>query len=431
MARTRVAQSELTRRPTRHVKVTAIGAGMLAAALLVSACSSSADAGGDGKSAVVNSKLTGAPIVVGNIGTYSGPTASSQAQTKDLMVAWQNWMNAHDGINGHPVKVIIKDDGGNATKALSEVKELVQQDKVVAIIGDHSNSDVTWASYIKTTDVPVIGGESLDLPFVTNPSFFPVGPSIVAGLYGVVSLAKTVGPKMGLLYCAEAPQCAGAVPLYQALGKAVGVEVPYSAKVAASSPDYTAQCQGLKNAGVQSVSVLAPSDTVVRVHKACASQGVNVPEIAQDGTVTTSWLKEPSLDKMLAVAYVHPWFDTSLPAIQDFQAAVKQYAPSIVSELNEESSDSWAGGMLFAAAAKLAPGATITAASIKAGLYKLKNETVGGLTSPLNFTPGKATSIKCYFAIGISDGKFTVPDTQKTACAPAAVVDPIVASFPK
>src|SRR6266496_4435437 len=30
------------------------------------------------------------------------------------MVAWQDGMNAHDGINGHPVKVVIKDDGGNA-----------------------------------------------------------------------------------------------------------------------------------------------------------------------------------------------------------------------------------------------------------------------------------------------------------------------------
>jgi branched-chain amino acid transport system substrate-binding protein len=220
------------------------------------------------------------------------------------------------------------------------------------------------------------------------------------------------------------------VPLYKGLAQAAGVDIPYNAKVAASSPDYTAQCQGLKAAGVQSVSVLAPSDTVVRVHKACAAQGVNVPEIAQDGTVTTDWLKEPSLDKMLAVAYVHPFFDTATPAIADFQAAVKQYAPSIVPQLNEESSDAWAGGMLFAAAVKGATG-TITATSVKQGLYGLKDETVGGLTTPLNFVEGKPTSIKCYFSIGISGGKFTLPNEAKTTCAPDAVVDAVVSSFPK
>lgn len=419
-------------RQRRHRKITVVVAALGVLAVAGSACSSSGssdDTSATGSSASISSNLTGAPVVVGNIGTYSGPTASSQAQTKPLMQAWADWMNAHNGINGHPVKIIIKDDAGSATTALTEVKELVTQDHVVAIIGDHSNSDVTWANYIETTDVPVIGGESLDIPFVTSPSFFPVGPSIVAGLYGVVEQAKKAGPKMGLLYCAEAPQCASAVPLYQALGAAAGVTIPYNAKVAAAAPDYTAQCQGLKAAGVQSVSILAPSDTVLRVHQACETQGVNVPEIAQNGTITTDWLTQPSLDKMLGVAYVHPWFDDSIPAMKDFHAAVEKYAPSILPQLNEESSDAWAGGMLFAAAAAKAPSGPLTAKTVKEGLYSLKDETVGGLTVPLTFTPGKATSVKCYFTVGISSGKFTLPDGLRTACAPSSVVDPIVASF--
>ncbi|WP_250282463.1 ABC transporter substrate-binding protein [Frankia sp. CiP1_Cm_nod2] len=368
-------------------------------------------------------------IVVGNIGTYSGPTASSQAQAQDMAKAWASWVNAHGGINGRRVRLVVMDDGGNATTALSQVKKLVEQEHVVAVIGNHSNSDVNWASYISGTDVPVIGGTSLDLPFVTNPSFFPVGPSVIAGLYGVLQIAKAKGPKMGLLYCAEAPQCASAVPLYTTLAKALGLSIPYNAKVAASAPDYTSQCQGLKEAGVQSVSVLAPSDTVVRVHRACADQGINVPEVAQDGTVTTSWLKEPSLNGMRAVGYVAPFYDRSIPATREFHDAIQQYAPGIEAVLSEQSADVWASGKLFEAAVRAAPAGELTATAVKKGLYSLRDETLGGLTVPLNFVAGKPTSIKCWFTMGIEDGAFVGPNGLATQCAPASVVDPVVATL--
>ncbi|KLL10391.1 ABC transporter substrate-binding protein [Protofrankia coriariae] len=397
---------------------------MIAAVTGLAACSS--DDNGSGNTA----NGSGAPeIVVGNIGTYTGPTASSQAQAQDMAKAWASWVNAHGGINGRRVKLIVMDDGGNATTALSQVKKLVEQEHVVAIIGNHSNSDVNWASYISGTDVPVIGGTSLDLPFVTNASFFPVGPSVIAGLYGVLQIAKSTGPKMGLLYCAEAPQCASAVPLYSTLARALDLSIPYNAKVAASAPDYTSQCQGLKEAGVQSVSVLAPSDTVVRVHRACADQGINVPEVAQDGTVTTTWLKEPSLNGMRAVGYVAPFYDRSIPATQEFHDAIQQYAPGIEAVLSEQSADVWASGKLFEAAVRAAPAGDLTAAAVKKGLYNLRDETLGGFTAPLNFVEGKPTSIKCWFTLGIEDGRFVGPKGLETECAPASVVDPVVATL--
>ena len=48
----------------------------------------------------------------------------------------------------------------------------------------------------------------------------------------------------------------------------------------------------------------------------------------------------------------------------------------------------WASGELFKAAVDASGSGPVTSASVKRGLYALKNETLGGLSGPLNFVPG-------------------------------------------
>src|ERR1700731_3354544 len=87
--------------------------------LLATACGSS---GGGTASGSTSS------IPVGVIGSYSGPATSSIAGAKEAIQAWADSVNAAGGINGHPVSLFIKDDGGNVSTSVSEAKELVQQD---------------------------------------------------------------------------------------------------------------------------------------------------------------------------------------------------------------------------------------------------------------------------------------------------------------
>jgi branched-chain amino acid transport system substrate-binding protein len=72
----------------------------------------------------------------------------------------------------------------------------------------------------------------------------------------------------------------------------------------------------------------------------------------------------------------------------------------------------WAVGQTFKLAAKRAKlTADSTPADVLKGLYTFKNETVDGLTPPLNYVQGKPTFITCWFAQEIKSGKFT-PLTQ-------------------
>jgi hypothetical protein len=59
---------------------------------------------------------------------------------------------------------------------------------------------------------------------------------------------------------------------------------------------------------------------------------------------------------------------------------------------------------------------TSTAADVKKGLYDLKNETLGGLAPPLNFTPGKPAFANCYFTFKVENGQYVSLNNGHSNC---------------
>ena len=80
--------------------------------------------------------------------------------------------------------------------------------------------------------------------------------------------------------------------------------------------------------------------------------------------------------------------------------------------------DAWAGGMLFAAAAKAGNlGSNPTSAELISGLYALPHgDTLGGLTPPLTYQKGKATTVVCWFYAKIQNKKYTAPYGATPSC---------------
>lgn len=393
-----------------------------------------AGCGSSGKTTAgaTSAKATGTPIVIGTVGGFTGAQASSQGGVPKALQAWVSAVNATGGINGRPVKLIVKDLGDNLAGGLTAVKELVEQDHVVAIVGEQDNGDASWASYIESTGVPVIGGLGIDLPFVQNPDFFAAGTNTFALLFGLQMIAKQNGPKLGILYCAESPQCAGSVTLNQGIARATGLQLPVNIKISATAPDYTAVCQQLKSAGVQSYFIADGSAIVLRVAQQCVQDGLTAKMVSFDGSVTANWTSTAAINGMTAVEDDAPWFDSSTPAMQQFHTVINKYAPDLGNLLGPNAFYSYVAGQLFQKAVSSIPsGTAVTPASIKAALYTLKGETLGGIAPPLTFTQGQPALVNCYFEMGQSNGQFTTPNGLSTTCAPDALVNAIVASLPK
>jgi branched-chain amino acid transport system substrate-binding protein len=396
---------------------------MLTIAMAVSGCSSS----GGGTSTGPSGASSGASeIRIGVVGSYSGPIASSLAGSKLSIQAWADSVNAAGGINGHQVRLYIKDDGGALAASLTDVKSLVEQDHVVAIVGQATGSVAPWATYVADKGIPVIGGNPVDVTYLSNPDFYSVGGNLISDFYGVAALAASNGPKLGNLFCAELPACAATTTLLSSFGTSLGVSVSYSSKVSASAPDFTAFCQGMKQAGVQSYTLGLAASTLLQVASQCGQQGLKA-DLVGSFVADSTYASNPIFDGMKLADPVFPFFDDSTPATQAFQAAIRKYTPSLGTAkqpLNPEAAQAWASGKLFEAAVKAAGAGAITPASLKTGLYALRGETLGGLSVPLTFTAGKPSLHNCSFAYEISGGTFTEPKGLAPTCAP----DPTIAA---
>ncbi len=80
-------------------------------------------------------------IKVGAILAVTGPAAflgAPEAKTLETMV---EEINAKGGINGNKVELIIKDSGASPEKAISFAKQLIEEEKVFAIIGPSTSGE--------------------------------------------------------------------------------------------------------------------------------------------------------------------------------------------------------------------------------------------------------------------------------------------------
>jgi branched-chain amino acid transport system substrate-binding protein len=363
----------------------------------------------------------------------SGSQQASLGDNGTAIQAWAKWVNAHGGINGYPVRVTVMDDGENPATGLDYAKELVTRDHVIAVVGESSLVDAAWANYIASTGVPVVGGVPQEAPFLTNPDFFPSGAQLSL-VGGVSALARSVGKHhLGVFYCAEAPICAQAVPPARGVARRLGMIVTAGA-IAASAPSYAAQCLAAKGAGVDAIWVADTAPVVQRFAADCKQQGYDPLEVGELGSATTAWLTDPNLSGILLTANNADTYDTSLPGLKAFYAALRQYAPGILTSSTAVEKPNtifaWAGGLLFQAAAKAA---RLTPASspadVKRGLYALKNETLGGIAPPLTFTPGRATFVPCYFTDELKGGTFVPSNGGKPSCLSRQETAALVASL--
>lgn len=386
----------------------------LAATVILAAC------GGGGGSAApeATATLAGDPIVVGMICSCSGPQAATLGRDGDVAQAWAKWVNANGGINGHPVKMIVKDDGANPANALQGVKELVEQEHIIALVGEASNVDAQFASYMQQKGVPVVGGLSFEAPFLTNPNFYPSGSPVPVLLYGAIKAAKDAGKKkFGILYCSESPACAQLGPMGTAIANMVGIAF-YSAPVSATAPSYAAPCLAAKDAGVDALEVAQNPPTVVKIHEACAQQGYS-PRPFNNSSIGPIYLSSTALNGAFVASPNATYTDPSAKSVKQFLDVLDKYLPGLrkSDEFSSSTEHTWAGGMLFLAAAKAAKlTPTSTPADVKKGLYMLKNETLGGLAPPLNFTEGKPAFPNCAFPVTIDKGTFKTPSGSSLIC---------------
>lgn len=395
---------------TRERSALAALASMIVFAAACGSSSPSTSSSSSGNSTLTKSTLT-IGVVENNI---SGTTGAKISDFPDTIKAWSSWVNSHGGIDGHPVQVIEKDDNNDAGQAVAAATALADNPSVLAII-DADTYDNSWASVADQAKVPVICGSASGNGFTcqADANFFPAGATVLTSIWGQSKAAALAGAKVyGLINCTQ-PACAPAAPLEKKYAEENGLKYGYEVTASPTAPDYTAQCLGAKNAGVDALfAIVAP-----RVASDCGRQNYNPIWIESQGAYTASLRTNTSFKYVTGDVGDFPWFLDTNAATHTFHTALKQYWPNFDSfGTPYDAVSTWAGLQLFAAAAAHVP-AKPTRQDIYSGLYALPaNFTLGGLIPPETITQGKPTVNNCVYIVDIKNSQYKAPYGLRTYC---------------
>jgi branched-chain amino acid transport system substrate-binding protein len=354
-------------------------------------------------------------VKIGQVGTFSGVIGAVAAPGTKTLGAWVAYTNAHGGLNGHPIKLIVGDDQGDPSSTMTLTKRMVETDGILTMVSNiNAFAFEPVERYTREKGIPLIGGDGMDPGWGTSTNAFPVMQTQVAqAMKGLEAAVKAGTEKIGIVYCVEASSLCSYY-VQEAKKSSVGSHVVQDYQVSMVAPSYTGQCLRLKNGGVDTLWVLLDGAGVARVIRDCAAQNYHPKLFVMSLNVTADVVKDPNLAGALVPGGTFVPTTPGVPAIEKYRQVMATYAPTL--GIAGVTSFSWAGGELLGLVGRNLS-ANPTSAELYEALWKVKNETLGGLTVPLTFSKGKAPQIQnCYFLWAIKDGQFAAPNGTKPTC---------------
>ena len=361
------------------------------------------------------------PVLVANVSILSGIAGSSVVQFVTGLQVWVKHVNAKGGVNGHPVQLIVYDDGGDPARHRSQVQEAVERRGVLAFLANAETfTGEGSVKYIESKRIPVVATDTTETYLYKSPMYFPQATSAAVATYAnYVGMAQQLIPegktKLGTLVCVEADACKEVERIGISAAPELGFEHVYQGRASLGQPDYTAECLSAQRAGVQVLLVVWDDTGFERVANSCARQ--NYHPVYSSGiavAIQDRFKNVPNISRVVAGTNVFPWFQSGTPATDEFHTAMRTYAKDL--KLSPLVTTPWVGGKLFERVTAALPEPPTTEAILE-GLWSLKDETLGGLTHPLNFVRERPAAPRaCWFNIAMADKKWISPDGFKMTC---------------
>lgn len=123
--------------------------------------------------------VTKESIKLGWMGDDSGPTVGVQGPTLDGIQAYIKWTNDSGGVNGRKIDLVIKDDKYQVPLAVSNFRDLQDNERVLAILGlNGSAAQAALAKQIDAAGIPDIGPLQTDASQLNRQNIYNLMPTV-------------------------------------------------------------------------------------------------------------------------------------------------------------------------------------------------------------------------------------------------------------
>jgi branched-chain amino acid transport system substrate-binding protein len=280
----------------------------LGAAMLAAGC------GGAGKD----------ELVIGEYGSLTGGDATFGGSTKlGVEVAMADLASQSQGkIGGLPVRVVVEDDQSQAQEAATAVQKLINQDRVIAVIGEVASSrSLAGAPICQAAGVPMIS------PSSTNPKVTQVGDCIFRMCFlddfqgrAVAQFAyQTLGlKKVAILKDLKSDYSAGLTEFFGTAFKQMGGTIVAEQSYQAGDQDFSAQLTAIKARHPDAIYIPGYYTEAGLIARKARELGITVPLLGSDGWESEKLL-EIGGDAMNGSYYTNHWaLDMPNPNLQSF-----------------------------------------------------------------------------------------------------------------
>ena len=240
------------------------------------------------------------PYRVGAIFSITGPGSSLGIPERDTALMLEAEINARGGVRGpdgarHPLKLVIYDDGSDETKAVLAAKKLIDEDRVVAIVGTTlSGTSLAILDTVQKAEVPLVSCAAaikIVEPVAERKWVFktPQSDHLIVGV--LVDYLKARGlTRVGWLNVDYAFGQLGWLEFERAAHKR-GLTVAANEKFGQKDVDMTAQLTRVKTAGPQAVIVWSIPPSASIATKNYADLGLKAPLFQSHGVGNKKYIE--------------------------------------------------------------------------------------------------------------------------------------------
>ena len=346
---------------------------------------------------------------IGVYGDTTGATSSFGVSTKNGIELAFEEINAAGGVNGKKLEMIFEDDQGTPEKAKTVISKLINQDKVVAVLGEVASSNSLAAAPVaQEAKIPMI------TPSSTNPKVTEVGDYIsrvcfIDPFQGAVMAkfaANTLKAKTAAILGDNSSDYTKGLTQYfeeefAKLGGKVITKQTYSQR----DQDFKGQLTAMRGQNPDVIYIPGYYGEVAIIARQARELGMNQPLLGGDG-----W-DSPELWKLggdaLKNAYIsnHYSADNPAPEIQNF---VKSYTAKFGSAPDSLAALAYDAAKVLADAIKRAGGTE--SAKLKDAINATKN--FAGVTGAVTLDSSRnAVKPAVVLELSPAQSKFTFKET--------------------
>jgi branched-chain amino acid transport system substrate-binding protein len=226
-------------------------------------------------------------IKIGYYGDLSGPTFNFGQSARNGVLMAADEINRLGGINGRKIDIVIEDDQGSPERAATVTTKLINQDKVVAVVGGGGSANsLAAAPRAQSLKIPFISPSSTD-PAVTKTGDYIFRVCFIDPFQGEVMARFAANAlkakKTAIMVDLNNPYSRGLSEFFELSFTKLGGLIVSKQSYTQGDPDYRGQLSTIRAASPDAIYLPGYYGDVAIIAKQARQLGLTQPLLGGDG----------------------------------------------------------------------------------------------------------------------------------------------------